>query len=62
MQVAYPGPHQTPEKIAETAVRGNADIVGISVLSGAHMTLVPRILAALKSLGIRGIYDPGAST
>ena len=47
MEVVYTGLHQTPEQIVETAIQEDADAVGISVLSGAHMTLVPRILAGL---------------
>ncbi|MGZ8687798.1 MAG: cobalamin B12-binding domain-containing protein [Gaiellaceae bacterium] len=48
MEVIYTGLHQTPEQIVETAVQEDADAVGISILSGAHMTLVPRILAGLR--------------
>jgi len=48
MEVIYTGLHQTPEQIVETAIQEDADAVGISVLSGAHMTLVPRILAGLR--------------
>ena len=48
MEVIYTGLHQTPEQIVETAIQEDADAVGISILSGAHMTLVPRILALLK--------------
>src|SRR6266542_3492886 len=44
MEVIYTGLHQTPEQIVETALQEDADAVGISILSGAHMTLVPRIL------------------
>jgi methylmalonyl-CoA mutase, C-terminal domain len=47
MEVIYTGLHQTPEQIVETAVQEDADAVGISILSGAHMTLVPRILDLL---------------
>jgi methylmalonyl-CoA mutase C-terminal domain/subunit len=47
MEVIYTGLHQTPEQIVETAIQEDADAVGISILSGAHMTLVPRILAGL---------------
>jgi methylmalonyl-CoA mutase C-terminal domain/subunit len=49
MEVIYTGLHQTPEQIVETAIQEDADAVGISILSGAHMTLVPRILAGLKA-------------
>jgi methylmalonyl-CoA mutase C-terminal domain/subunit len=48
MEVVYTGLHQTPEQIVETALQEDADAVGLSILSGAHMTLVPRILELLK--------------
>jgi methylmalonyl-CoA mutase, C-terminal domain len=51
MEVIYTGLHQTPEQIVETAIQEDADAVGISILSGAHMTLVPKILEGLKSQG-----------
>ena len=51
MEVIYTGLHQTPEQIVETAVQEDADAVGISILSGAHMTLVPRILDLLREQG-----------
>jgi methylmalonyl-CoA mutase, C-terminal domain len=51
MEVIYTGLHQTPEQIVETAIQEDADAVGISILSGAHMTLVPRILDGLKENG-----------
>jgi len=86
MEVIYTGLHQTPEQIVETAIQEDADAVGISILSGAHMTLVPRILALLRdngaddvvvivggtipdddaaelrSLGVAGVFGPGAPT
>jgi methylmalonyl-CoA mutase C-terminal domain/subunit len=49
MEVIYTGLHQTPEQIVETAIQEDADAVGISVLSGAHMTLVPRIVEGLRA-------------
>jgi methylmalonyl-CoA mutase cobalamin-binding domain/chain len=49
MEVIYTGLHQTPEQIVETAIQEDADAVGISILSGAHMTLVPKILEGLKA-------------
>ena len=52
MEVIYTGLHQTPEQIVETAVQEDADAVGISILSGAHMTLVPRILDGLREAGV----------
>jgi methylmalonyl-CoA mutase C-terminal domain/subunit len=51
MEVIYTGLHQTPEQIVETAIQEDADAVGISILSGAHMTLVPKILDGLKENG-----------
>jgi methylmalonyl-CoA mutase, C-terminal domain len=50
-EVIYTGLHQTPEQIVETAIQEDADAVGISILSGAHMTLVPRILELLRAQG-----------
>ena len=54
MEVIYTGLHQTPEQIAETVVQEDADAVGLSILSGAHMTLVPRIVELLQGRGSRG--------
>jgi methylmalonyl-CoA mutase, C-terminal domain len=48
MEVIYTGLHQTPEQIVETVLQEDADAVGLSILSGAHMTLVPRIVELLK--------------
>ena len=48
MEVIYTGLHQTPEQIVETALQEDADAVGLSILSGAHMTLVPRIIELLR--------------
>jgi len=85
-EVIYTGLRQTPEMIAEAALQEDVDIVGLSVLSGAHMSLVPRIRevmdenelndvpliiggiipeddhAALKEMGVEGIFGPGTST
>jgi methylmalonyl-CoA mutase C-terminal domain/subunit len=55
MEVIYTGLHQTPEQIVETAIQEDADAVGISVLSGAHMTLVPRILDGLREAGVEDV-------
>ena len=52
MEVIYTGLHQTPEQIVETALQEDADAVGISILSGAHMTLVPRVLEGLRENGL----------
>jgi methylmalonyl-CoA mutase, C-terminal domain len=52
MEVIYTGLHQTPEQIVETVIQEDADAVGLSILSGAHMTLVPRIMELLSSQGV----------
>ncbi|MGD0167464.1 MAG: cobalamin B12-binding domain-containing protein [Gaiellaceae bacterium] len=51
MEVIYTGLHQTPDQIVETAIEEDADAIGLSILSGAHMTLVPRVLEGLKAQG-----------
>jgi methylmalonyl-CoA mutase, C-terminal domain len=51
MEVIYTGLHQTPEQIVETAIQEDADVVGLSVLSGAHMTLFRRVVELLKERG-----------
>ena len=85
MEVIYTGLRQTPEMIAEAALQEDVQVVGLSILSGAHMALVPRVLellranglenvrlfvggiipdedaAALKAMGVAGVYGPGAS-
>ncbi len=48
MEVIYTGLHQTPEQVVETAIQEDADAIGISILSGAHMTLIPRIVELLE--------------
>src|SRR5262245_378755 len=55
MEVIYTGLHQTPEQIVVTAMQEDADAVVISILSGAHMTLVPKILAVLKENGAEDV-------
>jgi methylmalonyl-CoA mutase, C-terminal domain len=55
MEVIYTGLHQTPEQIVEAAIQEDADAVGISILSGAHMTLVPRILELLRENGAEDV-------
>jgi methylmalonyl-CoA mutase C-terminal domain/subunit len=55
MEVVYTGLHQTPEQIVETAIQEDADAIGISILSGAHMTLVPRIIDLLRENDVAGI-------
>jgi methylmalonyl-CoA mutase, C-terminal domain len=85
-EVIYTGLHQTPEMIVESALQEDVDAIGLSILSGAHMTLFPAILEGMKarglgdvvifgggiipeediaklaSLGVRGIFRPGATT
>jgi methylmalonyl-CoA mutase C-terminal domain/subunit len=51
MEVIYTGLHQTPEQIVETAIQEDADVVGLSVLSGAHMTLFRRVVELLHERG-----------
>jgi len=51
MEVIYTGLRQTPEMIAESALQEDVDVVGLSILSGAHMALIPRILELLKANG-----------
>lgn len=51
MEVIYTGLHQTPEMIAESAVQEDVDVVGMSILSGAHMTMFPRVMDLLKQKG-----------
>ena len=55
MEVIYTGLHQTPEQIAETVLQEDADAVGLSILSGAHMTLVPRVVDLLKEQGAEDV-------
>jgi methylmalonyl-CoA mutase C-terminal domain/subunit len=86
LEVVYTGIRQTPEMIAETALQEDVDLVGLSILSGAHMELFPRVveelkkrglddvillaggiipqedIPALRDLGFRAIFGPGAST
>ncbi|HKZ83523.1 MAG TPA: cobalamin B12-binding domain-containing protein [Anaerolineae bacterium] len=52
MEVIYTGLRQTPEMVAEAALQEDVDVVGLSILSGAHMTLVPRVVDLLKQKGL----------
>jgi methylmalonyl-CoA mutase C-terminal domain/subunit len=54
-EVIYTGLHQTPEQIAETAVQEDADAVGLSIHSGAHMTLFPRVVQLLRERGAEDV-------
>ena len=51
MEVVYTGLHQTPEMIATAAVQEDVDVIGLSILSGAHMTLFPRVLELVRQAG-----------
>jgi methylmalonyl-CoA mutase C-terminal domain/subunit len=55
MEVIYTGLHQTPEQIVETVIQEDAHAVGLSILSGAHMTLVPRVAELLKQQGAEDV-------
>lgn len=55
MEIIYTGLHQTPEQIAATVVQEDADVVGLSILSGAHMTLVPRVVDLLRAEGAEDV-------
>ena len=59
MEVIYTGLHQTPEMIATAAVQEDADVVGLSILSGAHMTLFPRVKKLLVEMGRPDILVTG---
>ena len=59
MEVIYTGLHQTPEMIATAAVQEDVDVVGLSILSGAHMTLFPRVLELLRESGRDDILITG---
>lgn len=59
MEVIYTGLHQTPEMIATAAVQEDVDVVGLSILSGAHMTLFPRVLELLRAQGRDDILITG---
>lgn len=86
MEVIYTGLRQTPEMIVEAAAQEDADVIGLSILSGAHMALFPRVMSLLKEkglddvvvfaggiipdedlpaireMGIKAVFGPGAST
>jgi len=55
MEVVYTGLHQTPEMIIEAAVQEDVDLVSVSVLSGAHMTLIPKIRELMNTTGLAGV-------
>ncbi len=59
MDVIYTGLHRTPEEVVEAAVQEDVDVIGVSILSGAHMTVFPRILESLKARGADDILVVG---
>jgi methylmalonyl-CoA mutase C-terminal domain/subunit len=59
MEVVYTGLHQTPEMIVEAAIQEDVDVVGLSILSGAHMALFPRILELLRDKGVDDVLVTG---
>jgi len=59
MEVIYTGLRQTPEMIVEAAIQEDVDVIGISVLSGAHMTIFPKILNLMKEKGINDVLLTG---
>jgi methylmalonyl-CoA mutase C-terminal domain/subunit len=59
MEVIYTGLHQTPEMIATAAVQEDVDVVGLSILSGAHMTLFPRVRKLLDEMGRKDLLITG---
>ena len=59
MEVVYTGLHQTPAMIAEVAVQEDVDVVGLSILSGAHMTLFPRVRQELETRGMGHVLLTG---
>ncbi|HZE08388.1 MAG TPA: cobalamin B12-binding domain-containing protein [Gemmatimonadaceae bacterium] len=59
MEVIYTGLHQTPEMIATAAVQEDVDVIGLSILSGAHMTLIPRVTELVRGQGRGDILITG---
>jgi len=55
MEVVYTGLHRSPEEIVETAIQEDVDAIGLSILSGAHMTLLPKVVEILRSKGAEDI-------
>ena len=56
MEVIYTGLHRTPEEVVEAAIQEDVDVLGVSILSGAHMTLLPRIIELLKAQDAEDIH------
>ncbi|MFQ6022613.1 MAG: cobalamin B12-binding domain-containing protein [Acidiferrobacterales bacterium] len=59
MDVIYTGLHRTPEEVVDTAIQEDVDIIGVSLLSGAHMTIFPRLIELLKDKGAEDIILVG---
>jgi len=59
MEVIYTGLRQTPEMVVAAALQEDADVIGVSILSGAHMTVFPRIMALMKEKGVNDILLTG---
>jgi methylmalonyl-CoA mutase C-terminal domain/subunit len=59
MEVIYTGLRQTPDMIVEAAIQEDVHVIGISILSGAHMTILPKILSLMKEKGIDDVLLPG---
>lgn len=59
MEVIYTGLRQTPEMIVEAAIQEDVDVIGISILSGAHMTILPRILKLMNEKGMNDVLLTG---
>src|SRR6476661_7245958 len=59
MDVIYTGLHRTPEEVVDAAIQEDADVIGVSILSGAHMTVFPRIIDELKKRGADDILVVG---
>jgi methylmalonyl-CoA mutase C-terminal domain/subunit len=59
MEVIYTGLRQTPEQIVETAIQEDVDVIGMSCLSGAHMTLFPKVIELLKKKGVKDVLVTG---
>lgn len=55
MEIVYTGLHRSPEEIVETAIQEDVDAIGLSILSGAHMTLLPKVVEILKQKGAEDI-------
>ena len=62
MEVIYTGLHQTPEQVVAAAVQEDVDVIGLSILSGAHMTIFPKLLALLGERGAGDILVVGGGT